>query len=235
PDPTKTPRPDPTKTPRPDPTKTPKPEPTDPPIGPLDLFAKACPGGVLLDWTKPSTAVSHYHTLRALDGSVPPAYPGGGTDVDSATSFSAGVTDGFDATLGGGKSATYRTFAFDEDDEVLTYSESRTVTTIDRLSIGPLSVVDDAPGQITVSWTSPAVAAGCFTYGKLVVSEEDPDPSYLKGSPYLAAIGDASQSEVVLEGLPSGTTVWMKYEFVRATGTGKFIVACSDVIQVTYP
>jgi hypothetical protein len=223
-------------TPRPTPKPTPKPDPTKPPVGPMDLALKACPGGVVIDWTKPSPEVSHYHVLRSLDGEVAPTYPApGSTEIESATSWSAGTTDGFDASIGGGKTATYRAYAFNGSDQLLAYSPSKTVSTLERLSMGPLSVVEHAPGKITVSWSPPSVAAGCFTYGKLVASEEDSDPSYLKGSPYLAAIGDQSQSSVLLEGLSSGTTVWMKYEFVRATGTGKFIVAASDVLQVTIP
>jgi hypothetical protein len=234
PDPTATPRPEPTKPPRP--TATPKPEPTKPPIGPLDLAAEACPGGVVLDWTKPSTAVNHYHLLRSLVGDFPPTYPAGGTtEIDSATSWSAGTTDGFDATIGGGKTATYRAFAFDDADEVLAASSSRTVSTIDRIDIGPLGVVEDGPGSITVSWSAASVSAGCFTYGKLVASETDPDPSYLEGSPYLAAIGDPAATSVALEGLEPGAEVWMRYEIIRVTSLGKFVVASSDVRQVTYP
>jgi hypothetical protein len=234
PDPTATPEPVPTKTPRP--PATPKPEPTNPPVGPLDLAAKACPGGVVLDWTKPSTLVNHYHVLRGLDGDFAPTYPAGGTtEIDSATSWSAGTTDGFDATVGGGKTATYRAYAFDDADEVMAVSASRTVSSIDRIDLGTLDVVDDGPGSITVSWTAASVSAGCFTYGKLVASETDPDPSYLKGSQYLAAIGDPGTTSVTLEGLDPGTTVWMRYEIIRSTSLGKFVVASSDVLQVTYP
>jgi hypothetical protein len=40
---------------------------------------------------------------------------------------------------------------------------------------------------------------------------------------------------VTLEGLDPGTTVWMRYEIIRVTSLGKFVVASSDVKQVTYP
>ena len=233
-DPTSTPRPAPTRTPKP--TAKPKPDPTKPPVGPMDLAVKACPGGVVLDWTKPSTAVAHYHVLRSLGGDVPPTYPADGTtEIETATTFGAGVTDGFDATLGGGKTATYRAFAFDDEDQVLAFSPSRTVTTLGRLDLGSLGIVEHEPGSITVSWGAASVSDGCFTYGKLVASVEDPDPSYLKGSPYLAVIEDSGATNVVLDGLPSGKTVWMRYEMVRVTSTGKFIVASSDVRQVTFP
>jgi hypothetical protein len=202
----------------------------------MDLFALACPGGVVLDWTKPSPAVGHYHTLRKLGGDVPPTYPADGTSqIDSATSWNAGVTDGFDAGLGGGQSATYRAFAFDADDHLMSSSPMRTVTGIGKIALGTLGIEDHGPGAISVSWGAADVSSDCFTYGKLVASETDSTPSYLDGSPYLAAIGEKTSTGVTLEGLPSGTTVWMRYEVIRATSLGKFVVARSDVVQVTYP
>lgn len=230
-------KPEPTKAPKPDPTATPKPEPTEPPaIGSMDLAAKACPGGVLLDWTKPSTAVGHYHNLRSLDGDVAPSYPGGGTEIDSATAWGAGTTDGFDATLAGGTSATYRTFAFDEHDEVIAYSHARTVATLDRLAIAGFGWSGNGAGSgsITLAWTPPSVNAACFSYGKLVASTDDPDPSYLEGAATLAVISDLATSQVTVE-KAAGTTVYLRYQLIRATSTGKFIVAQSDVLEVTFP
>ena len=234
PDATATPKPTPKPTPKA--TPTPKPDPTKPPVGPMDLLAKACPGGVILDWSKPSTEVGHYHVLRSLDGDVPPTYPAGGTtEIETATSFSAGVTEGFDDSIGGGKAATYRAFAFDADDEVMAYSPSKTVSTLDRIDLGTLGVVANGPGSITVSWSAASFSSACFTYGKVVVSADDPNPSYLKGSAYLAAIGDQGATNVTVEGLEPGATVWMRYEIIRVTSLGKFVVASSDVRQVTYP
>jgi hypothetical protein len=232
--PAPTPKPTPTKKPKP--TPTPKPEPTAAPIGPMSLALKACPGGVVIDWTKPSPAVSKYHVLRNVGGDVPPTYPSGGTDVETATTWSAGTTDGFDASLGGGVSATYRAFAFDADGHVLQYSPSRSVTTVDRIDLGSLGMVDNGPGtgSLTFSWAAPGVAGGCFSYGKLVGSTEDPDPSYLTGAEPLAVVGDQSTTEATVE-RTSGTTMWVRYEVVRATSTGKFIVARTDVVQVTFP
>jgi hypothetical protein len=236
PEPTKKPKPEPTRTPRPDPTKTPRPDPTDPPIGPMDLVAKACPGGVVLDWSKPSTAIGHYHTLRALDGSVAASYPGGGTEIDSATTWDAGTTDAFDASLGGGKTATYRTFAFDGDDHVIAYSQPQSVGTIDRLDITGFAWEQNGAGtgSITFSWTSPSINAGCFSYGKLVASAEDPDPSYLKGAATLQVISDLGTNEVTVE-KATGTTAYVRYQLIRATSTGKFVVAQTDVLEVTFP
>jgi hypothetical protein len=233
--PAATPRPTPKPTPKAEPT--PKPEPTLPPIAPMELMAKACPGGVVLDWTKPSPDVGHYHVLRSLAGDVAPTYPApGATEIESATSWSAGVTDAYDASLdGGGASATYRAFAFDGGDQVLAYSPSVTVTTVAARSLGSLGVTPNGPGSITLSWAGVDLPAACFTYGKLVASAEDPEPSYLKGSQYLAVIGDPGATGVTVEGLPSGTTVWMRYELIRATSTGKFVVGRTAVVQVTYP
>lgn len=72
-------KPSPKPTPTRKPAATAKPEPTIPPIGPMALVAKACPGGVVLDWTKPSSLVAHYHVLRSLGGEVPATYPADGT------------------------------------------------------------------------------------------------------------------------------------------------------------
>jgi hypothetical protein len=244
PDPTAVPTPatsptaKPTPAPTPPPTAKPttKPEPTKPPIGPMDLGLKACPGGVFIDWTKPSPDVAHYHVLRSFGGDVPATYPADGTtDVDTATSWSAGVTDGFDATVDGGQTATYRAFAFDAGDNLLAWSPSRTVTTVGRIDLGALAVEAAGPGSIDVSWAAADFNLACSTYGKLVASAEDPDPSYVKGSPYLVAIGDAGATGTHLDGLPSGTTVWMRYEIIRVTSLGKFVVARTDAVQVTYP
>jgi hypothetical protein len=233
---TETPGPKPTPKPTRKPDATPKPEPTVPPIKPMDLVAKACPGGVVLDWSKPSSAVKHYHVLRSLDGSVPPTYPADGTtEVESATTWSAGETDGFDAGLGGGQATTYRAFAFDAEDQVLAVSPARTVTTASARDLGPLSVEALGAGSIAVSWGASEVPGACFSYGKLVASSDDPEPSYLTGSPYLTAIGDQATTSVTLDGLPSGETVWMRYELIRVTGSGKFVVGRTDVLQVTYP
>ena len=232
PAPTKKPQP----TPTPKPAVTPKPDPTAPPIGPMDLMAKACPGGVILDWTKPSTAVHHYHVLRSLDGDVPPSYPAdGATEIETATTWSAGATDGFDASIGGGKTATYRAFAFDAEDNVLAVSPSRTVSTTAAIDLGALVVETLGPGSIDVSWSGASLNGACFTYGKLVASVDDANPSYLKGSSYLAAISDPGVTGVTLEGLQSGKTVWMRYELIRSTGTGAFVVGRTDVLQVTFP
>ena len=143
--------------------------------------------------------------------------------------------DGFDATADGGATATYRAFAFDAGDHLMAWSPSRTVTTVGRMDLGALNVQELAAGKIDVSWAPAEIHAGCFSYGKLVISESDPDPSYLKGSTAIAVVSDLLTTSAVVEGLPSGKTVWMRYEVIRTASTGKFIVARSAVIQVTFP
>jgi hypothetical protein len=202
----------------------------------MDLLAKACPGGVILDWTKPSPDVGHYHVLRSLGGEVPATYPADGTtEVDSATTWSAGTTDGFDAGVDGGSSATYRAFAFGAEDQVLATSPSKTVTTVPARSLGTLGVEALGPGSIAVAWGTSEVPAACFSYGKLVASADDPNPSYLNGATYLAVVSDQGTTSVVVDGLPSGQTVWMRYELIRSTSTGAFVVGRTDVVQITYP
>lgn len=231
---TPTPRAEPTPTRKPEPTT--KPEPTLPPVGSMELLAKACPGGVILDWTKPSSAVGHYHVLRGFGDSVPATYPAeGAAEIESATSWSAGVTDGYDAGLDGGATAAYRAFAFGGEDHLLAFSPSRTVIAAPARELGTLAVEALGPGSVRLSWGASEVPAACFTYGKLVAAADDPDPSYVKGSPYLAAIGDQATTSITLDGLSSGQTVWLRYELIRVTGTGKFVVGRTDVLQVTYP
>ena len=231
--PDSTPRP--TRTPKP----TPKPDPTQPPILPMSLAAKACPGGVILDWSKPSADVNHYHVLRSIGGDVPPTYPAGGTtEIDSATSWDAGVTDGFDGDVAGGQSATYRAFAFDAADEVMAFSPMKTVTSAPRLSLGTLGYTDNGDSSsITVAWSNPGVAPACFSYGKLVVSKTDPNPSYLEGAQHIAVISDpgASGAWVEISAELHGQLVWMRYQMIRSTSLGKFVVGQTDVIQVTLP
>jgi len=229
--------PKPTRTPKPKPTPTP--EPTDAPMLSMSLAAKGCPGGVVLDWSKPSPGVGHYHVLRSLGGDVPPTYPAAGTtEIDSATSWSAGVTDGFDADVAGGQSATYRAFAFDADDHLMALSPSKTVTTAAALSLGTLGYTDNGDGSsITVAWSNPGVPEACFTYGKLVASTENPEPSYLEGSQYLAVVGDPGATGTWAE-VPSelhGQWVWMRYQMIRSTSLGKFVVGSTDVIYVQLP
>jgi hypothetical protein len=237
--PSATTKPDPTPKPTRTPKPTQKPDPTQPPVLSMSLAAKPCPGGVVLDWTKPSAAVGHYHVLRSLGGEVPATYPAPGTtEIDSATSWSAGVTDGFDADVSGGQQATYRAFAFDATDEVVAFSPMKTVTTSAALSLGTLGYTDNGDGaSITVAWTNPGVPEACFTYGKLVLSTEDPNPSYLEGSRHIAVVGDPSATGAWVE-VPAdlhGQHVWMRYQMIRSTSLGKFVVGSTDVAYVLLP
>jgi len=232
-------KPDPTPRPTRTPKPTDKPDPTQPPVLSMSLAAKPCPGGVVLDWSKPSPAVGHYHVLRSLGGEVPATYPAPGTtEIDSATSWNAGVTDGFDADVAGGQSATYRAFAFDADDHVMAFSPMKTVSTAAALSLGTLGSTDNGDGaSITVAWSNPGVPEACFSYGKLVVSTEDPNPSYLEGSRHIAVIGDPSATGAWVE-VPAdlhGQHVWMRYQMIRSTSLGKFVVGSTDVAYVLLP
>jgi hypothetical protein len=88
---------------------------------------------------------------------------------------------------------------------------------------------------VTFGWVAADVNAACFTYGKLVASQDDPDPSYLEGSSYIAVVENPGATGVQLEGLPSGKTLWVRYEVIRVTSLGKFVVARTDVAEVTIP
>lgn len=202
----------------------------------MSLVANACPGGVVLDWSKPAVAgLDHYAVFRAAGGSVAAAYPpDAAIAVDSASSWDPTATDGFDADLGAGSGATYRAFALDASEAVLAVSSLASTTGLAVTDLGALAVDTSVPGSLTASWIAPGVASSCFTWGKLVVSATDPDPSYLKGATYLAVIGDPATTSVTV-GEPAAKTFWMRYEVIRATSLGKFVVARTSVIQVSTP
>jgi hypothetical protein len=233
--PTAVPTPDPTPraTPRPTPKPTATPSPT---VGPMNLSLLACPGGVRIDYTKLSGPVDHYTVLRAIGSSVPATWPAdGATVVDTASGWDATVTDGFDDTLDGGTKASYRAYAFDTSGDVLAMSPAKSVVGIASGSLGTFTADPVSPGTMTFSWAAPSVDAACFTFGKVVASPDDPDPSYLTGAPYVAVIGSPTDTSVTIGDLPSGQTVFMRYEVIVETAMGRFVAARTGAVQVAYP
>jgi hypothetical protein len=234
--PTPAPSTGPAATPGPTPKPTASPKPT-PPLGALALSTFACPGGVRLDVTDPGGATDHYRVMKLVGGGTVPATwpPAGAAEVGTAPGWDRSVTDGFDADLAAGAAVSYRAFAFDAADGWLVASEARAVTALVPLDLGALGTTVVGPGSMTFSWTPPAVSWDCFSFGKLVASPSDPDPSYLKGSSYLAVMGSPSDAGVTVDGLASGTTVYVRYEAIRSTSTGLFVVGRTSVVQVTLP
>lgn len=230
-------RPTPKPTSRPTPGPTPKPTAAPAPtVGPMDLSLRACPGGVRVGYTQPSGSVDRYAVVRSIGSTVPPTWPAdGATVVDTASGWDATVTDGFDDTLDGGTKASYRAYAFDASGDVLAMSPAKSVVGIAAGSLGTFTAEPVSPGTMTFSWAAPSVDAACFSFGKVVASPDDPDPSYLTGSPYVAVMGSPSDTSVTVGDLPSGQTVFMRYEVIVETAMGRFVAARTDVVQVTYP
>jgi hypothetical protein len=71
---------------------------------------------------------------------------------------------------------------------------------------------------------------------ELVYSTDNPEPSYLGGDPYLAALGDPGINQYVAgpEALPSGD-YYLRVQVIRATDLGRFLVAQTDVATYTVP
>jgi hypothetical protein len=239
------PTPLPTAVPTPKPTPKPTPEPTPmppPPLGVLSLAATGCPGGVVLDWSgyEGEGAFHHYTTLRSTSESIPKAYPPAGGAVDPGGTYTTdpSKTSAVDAELSAGVTYYYRTMAFNAVNGVIAASGVTSAVAAPRGSLGPLSVGAVAEGT-KLAWTAFAGSEGCFTWYKLVFSEENPSPSYLGGDPYLAALENPAASSYVTptggEGLQSGHTYYLRVQVIRATDLGGFLVAQTDVATYTVP
>jgi hypothetical protein len=95
-------------------------------------------------------------------------------------------------------------------------------------------VTPDAGGT-RFTWTPFAGAAACFTYYKLVYTLDGSAPSYLEGDPYLLASSDQAQATHVSADLVSGQTYTLRLQAIRATDTGGFVVAQTDIAGYTAP
>lgn len=233
------PTPTPTVKPTPTPTATAKPTPTPAPtLGALSLTVKACPGGNLLTWSAyGGGSFDHYTTLRSASSEIPLAYPPEGGAVDFGTSYltDPSKTEAFDASVEAGQTAWYRTMTFGIEDQVLAASPAKSATARATVALGILSIESPASGSLTFTWTPFGGAADCFTFYKLVKSIDDPTPSYLEGADTLAAISEQGASGYAIEGWTPGSTYYFRLQAIRATQTGKFVVAETAPIQYTVP
>jgi len=238
------PTPEPTAVPTPEPTAKPTPKatpaPTPVPLAMLSLAATGCPGGVVLDWSpyEGEGAFNHYTTLRNTSESIPKAYPPQGGAVDPGGTYTTDPTktSAVDAELSAGVTYYYRTMAFNGDDGVIAASGVTSAVATPVGSLGALSVGAVAEGT-KLAWTWFTGSEGCFTWYKLVYSEENPSPSYLGGDPYLAALSDPGITQWVAgsEVLVSGHTYYLRVQVIRATDLGGFLVAQTDVATYTVP
>jgi hypothetical protein len=240
---TSAPTPEPTAVPTPVPTAKPTPKPTPvppPPLGILSLAATGCNGGVVLDWSAydGAGAFNHYTTLRNTSDSIPKAYPpeGGAVDPGGTSTTDLSATSAADPEISAGVTYYYRTMAFNAADGVIGASAVTSAVAAPVGSLGSLFVGPDAGGT-KLAWTAYAGSGACFTWYKLAYSEVNPEPSYLGGDPYLAALGDPAINQYVAgpEALVSGHTYYLRVQVIRATDLGRFLVAQTDVATYYVP
>jgi len=102
-------------------------------------------------------------------------------------------------------------------------------------SLAPLGIGPDVDtGKTRFTWTPLSGDGTCFTYYKLVYSADDPEPSYLKGSP-AAWVGSTQAEATTLVGGITPGSYWFRLQAIRVTDFGKFVVAQSDVVQYVVP
>lgn len=235
PKPTPKPTAKPTSKPTPKPTDepTPKPEPT---LGTLNLNVTACNGGLaVLGWSKSSSdAFNHYQTLRStsseIDAVYPPEPPAVAPDALYAPDrFQLGAVDtGLDPGT-----YSYRTMAFDAEDQAYAASAVRTVTVKGVKALGALETTL-VEGVLTVGWAPYGGPEACFSVYKLAVSADDETPSYLDGADTLWASDSQGASSTSADGFASGT-YYLRLQAIRTTESGKVLVAQTDVATVVIP
>jgi outer membrane biosynthesis protein TonB len=241
--PTPEPTPEPTPKPTPRPTVKAAPEPTAAPtpvpIGDMSLAALSCNGGTVLQWSGfEGSSFGAYVTLRSTSSTIPVAYPpqGGASALDTASSENAGKRTGQDASGAAGTTYAYRTLALSTDGKVLAASPVVTAKAKAVASLGTPVIGPAEAGATSVAWAPYGGPGDCFSFYKVVWSVENPEPSYLTGSP---AVGLESQaaSSVVLSGeqLVPGQAYYVRVQVIRVTDTGKFVVAQSAVATYLVP
>ncbi len=238
--PTPTPKPTPTPipTPKPTPAPTAAPTPTPPPaMGEMALGLTGCNGGVLIGWSPISDPrFAKYRTLRSTSPEIPVAYPpaGGAAEVGTAKSASIGASSGFDASAVPGATYYYRTLALDGAGAIIATSGVGSSAAQPVYGMGPMLVAPD-PGGTRFTWTPYPGSGDCFTYYKLAYTLDGRPPSYLAGDPFLAALGDQAQATFASADLVSGQTYTFRLQAIRATHTGSFLVAQTDVVTYLAP
>ncbi len=220
---------------------TPKPVPTPAPtpvLGSLSLWPTTCNGGVVLNWSmyEGAGAFNHYTTLRSTSAEIPAAYPPSGGAVDPGTTYTTWPekTSAYDIGVDAGVTYYYRTMAFNADDGVIAASSVASAMGKPVKALGGLGAAAVAEGT-KLTWAPYGGPAGCFDYYKLVYSETNPEPAYLEGDPYLAAISDQAAGSYTSADLLSGHTYYLRVQALRSTATGAFLVAQTDVATYLVP
>jgi hypothetical protein len=206
-------------------------------MGAMSLVLTGCNGGVVIGWSPISDpSFAKYRTLRSASPTIPVAYPpqGGAVEVGTAKSATFTASSGFDASSAPGVTHSYRTVALNGAGAVIATSGVGSAAAQPVQGMGPLVVTPDAGGT-RFSWTPFTGAGACFTYYKLAYTLDGSAPSYLEGDPYLLASGDQAQATHVSADLVSGQTYTLRLQVIRATDTGAFLVAETDVASYTVP
>jgi hypothetical protein len=205
-------------------------------MGELALGLTGCDGGVVIEWSATDDPrFGKYRTLRSTSPEIPVAYPpaGGSVELGTAKSADPNATSGFDPDAAG-VTYYYRTLALDGTGAVIATSAVGASAAAPVAAMGPLAVAPDPEGT-RLSWAPYAGSGACFTYYKLVYSLDGSAPSYLEGDPYLAAIGDQGAATFATADLVSGQTYTFRLQAIRATHTGAFLVAQTDLATYTVP
>jgi hypothetical protein len=147
----------------------------------------------------------------------------------------AAANSAVDASAPTGATTYYRTLAFDAEDRVIGASPVRSAVAKPVAALGALAAIDVEPGKTSFSWATYAGPGACFSYYKLVASESDSTPSYLEGSSTWAAIAEQGATSAAVDGIPSGTTWYVRLQAIRATSLGKLVVGQTTVATWTAP
>jgi hypothetical protein len=205
----------------------------------MSLTLSGCNGGVVLEWSKVVDArFHHYTTLRSTSAEIPAAYPPQGGSVEVAGTFvkDPAATSATDASAPTATTLYYRTMAFDAESRVIAASPVRSALAKPVAGLGTLSAEPAVePGKTTFAWAPYPGPGACFSYYKLVYSETDPSPSYLAGSATWAALGEQGTTSVTIGEPVPGITYYVRLQTIRATATGKMVVAQTDVLTWVAP
>ena len=235
PSPTPSPTPGTTPKPTPTPTASPSPSPSATPRSSLGLAFTACPGGVLLNWSKFSdTGFVAYVTLRSTTTDIPKAYPPHGNAIVVARTTNRTQTSGADDDVPADRTYFYRTLVLGSGNVVLAASDVETVATVKQADLGPLSVV----GRI-VSWgpfNTSKYPGSCFS--EYLVQYYAVDPDTTPDPSLIGSIGDETvyQTNVAVP-QPVGFSypIWFRVQVVRITAGGQFVVAETTGTSPSYP
>jgi len=206
-------------------------------MGEMGLSLASCNGGVVVDWSPISDPrFAKYRTLRSTSPTIPVAYPpqGGAVEIGTAKSGDRNAGTGYDSSAAPGVAYQYRTLALNASGAVIATTGIGSSAAQPVHAMGPMVVAPDPEGT-RFSWAPYPGSGACFTYYKLAYTLDGSPPSYLEGDPYLAALGDQAQSTYLTGDLVSGQTYTFRLQAIRATDTGSFLVAQTEIVSYTAP